>query len=83
MPVSTPREAKYYVRMRKDGVWYFLLRTAYDKKRKCMAPIWWPEHMRGVSKPFLYKSLVSARNAQDRYVSPIATHHEVAVWNNL
>jgi hypothetical protein len=72
----------FYIRMQKDGIWYFLLRVAHDKHQHCMRPVWWPEYMRGMSRPYLYKTLTMARNAQDSYVSPLATQSSVEVWHD-
>lgn len=80
MPYKT-REAKYYVRMFRDGTWYFLLRMVYNKKKQIMEPVWWPEHMQGESKPYLYKSLVNVRNMIDRLELPTASC-VISTWEN-
>lgn len=62
------KERQYFLRMFSSGVWYFLLRVSYDKHCNCMRPVWWPEHMQGISRPYVYKTLTGARNAQSSYV---------------
>lgn len=76
---NVANKPRFYVRMCKDGVWYFLLRVTWDKADHRMKPLWWPESMMGVSKPYLYKTLVGARDAQDNYVSHGASS-EVVKW---
>lgn len=77
---NVQNKPRFYVRMCRDGVWYFLLRVTYDKTNGCMKPLWWPERMMGVSKPYLYKTMVGARDAQMNYVSHGASS-EVKQWS--
>lgn len=76
------KRKRYFLRMQSAGVWYFLLRVSHDKKSHCMKPIWWPERMQGASEPYLFKTLVGARDAQDRYVSALATQSQIAEWKD-
>lgn len=76
------KRKQYYLRMRSSGVWYFLLRVTHDRDSHCMKPVWWPEKMQGVSRPYMFKTLVGARNAQSNYVSPLAQQSEIAEWSD-
>lgn len=84
MPRKKYKEKRkvYFLRMQSSGVWYFLLRVTHDKASHCMKPIWWPERMQGASRPYLFKTLVGARNAQETYVSPLAAQSEIAEWKD-
>lgn len=81
-PTLKAEKGQYFLRMYSSGVWYFLLRTTHDKKSHCMKPVWWPEKMQGVSRPYVFKTLVGARNAQDNYV-PAGTgaRSEIKEWS--
>ena len=70
------RKPRFYLRMLVNGQWVFLWKIIYRPSR----PIWWPEKDRGESKPYLYKTLVGARNSLDRFSSALAEKAEVAVW---
>lgn len=73
---------QYFLRMLSSGVWYFLLRVTHDKKSHCMRPIWWPEKMQGASRPYVFKTLVGARNAQENYVpSGTGAQSEIKEWS--
>ena len=74
---------QYFLRMFSSGVWYFLLRCTHDKKSHCMKPVWWPEKMQGVSRPYIFKTLIGARNAQDNYVpSGTGARSEIKEWSD-
>lgn len=75
------KRKRYFLRMQASGVWYFLLRVTHDKNSHCMKPIWWPEHMQGASRPYIFKTLVGARDAKERYVSPLAAQSEIVEWD--
>jgi len=75
---NNPRKPTYYVRMCKDGHWFFVRNMVYDKKHFIMKPVWWPEHRRGDATPYLYKTLTKARNMIDRLDLAAC---EVKVWS--
>lgn len=76
------KSKQYYLRMCVSDVCYFLLRVTHDKKSHCMKPIWWPEKMIGASRPYLFKTLVGARNAQENYVpSGTGATSEIKEWS--
>lgn len=71
---------QYILRMFSSGVAYFLLRVTHDRSCRCMKPVWWPERMDGVSRPKVFKSLATARQAQERYVTAGA-RSEIKEWS--
>lgn len=78
MPIKRPREypkrkAQYYIRVNYGGRWYFLWQV------KKTGPEWQAEDLVTNQVPYLYKTLVGARNAMDIYVSSL-TQGEVAIW---
>jgi len=75
-----PNKPLYYIRMYRDGKWYFLYKLVHDKRSGNMKPIWWPENNRGDSVPHLYKLLTKARNAIDRFDMSLAIDCEVKAW---
>lgn len=75
------KKEEYFLRMYSSGVWYFLLRLTHDKQHHCMKPIWWPERMQGVSRPYIFRTLIGARNAQSNYVpAGVGAKSEVKKW---
>lgn len=61
-----PFKPIYYLRLCRDGRYFFLWRMVYNKRLQQMEPHWWPEDQIGDSRPYLYKTLTYARNAIDR-----------------
>ena len=80
--VYIKRKPRYYVRICKGGVWYFLWQVRHDKKNHRMVPAWWEEAKAGETKPYLYKTLVGARNALDRFDVSFASKCDVRVWTD-
>ena len=80
MPILKPRRPKYYIRMFTNDRWYLLMTLKYSRVQRRMQPLWVKESAVGDKKPYLYKTVVSARAGIDRYVSPMALLSEVVFW---
>lgn len=76
----TTHEPQYVIRMYLGNRWYVLTDLKYSKSNRRMIPTWRKELSINDKRPYLYKTLVSARAGLDRYLLPTALLSEVVVW---